>query len=121
MARIMQVNMAGLSTHCTTALSFHLNQGKPHAVLLTETHRELSAHEIFKYSDIIFCGTTGQGGLLFYSEKDITHVLKNLNAPIDSVWAIVTISKIPISLKLSAFHQPAHQNYKLLSVSSRKR
>ena len=60
MARIMQVNMAGLSSHSSTALSFYLSQGKPHAVILTETHRELAAHEINNYSAISYCGTTGQ-------------------------------------------------------------
>ena len=49
MARIMQVNVTGISTHSSTALSFHLNQGKPHEVVLTETHH--SAREIlYAYS-----------------------------------------------------------------------
>ena len=90
--------MAGLSSHSSTALSFYLNQGKPHAVILTETHRELAAHEINNYSAISYCGTTGQGGVSILVRKDITHVPKIFNAPIDSVWTIVTINRIPILL-----------------------
>ena len=72
MARMMQVNMAGLSTHSSIALSFYLNQGKPHAVILTETHRELAAHEINNYSAISDCGTTDQGRVPILVRKDIT-------------------------------------------------
>ena len=42
--------MAGLSTHSSTSLSLYMNQGKPHAVILTETHRELAAHEFNNFS-----------------------------------------------------------------------
>ena len=96
MARIMQVNMAGLSSHSSIALSFYLNQGKPHAVILTETHRELAAHEINNHSAISYCGTTGQGRVPILVRKDITHVPKIFNEPIDSVWTIVTINRIPM-------------------------
>ena len=44
--------MAGLSTHSSTSLSLYMNQGKPHAVILTETHRELAAHEFNNFSAI---------------------------------------------------------------------
>ena len=99
MARIMQVNMTGLSTQSSTVLSFYLNQGKPHALVLTETHRELAAHEINKYSTISYCETTGQGGLSILVRKDITHVPKIFNPRIDSVWTIVTINRIPMLLR----------------------
>ena len=67
-------------------------------MILTETHRELAAHEINNYSAISYCGTTGQGGVSILVRKDITHVPKTFNAPIDSVWTIVTINRIPILL-----------------------
>ena len=67
-------------------------------MILTETHRELAAHEINNYSAISYCGTTGQGGVFILVRKDITHVPKIFNAPIDSVWTIVTINRIPILL-----------------------
>ena len=121
MARIMQKNMAGLSTHSSTALSFYLNQGKPHAVILTETHQELAAHEINNYYAFSFCGTTGQGGVSTLVRKDITQVPKIFNAPIDSVWTIVNINRIPTLLEVVYIPPTSSQNYKLLSVSSRKR
>ena len=96
MVRIMQVNMAGLSTHSSTALTFYVNQGKPHAVILTETHQELAAHEINNYSAIGYCVTTGQGGVFILVRKGITLVPKIFNAPVDSVWTIATINKITI-------------------------
>ena len=118
---LMQVNMAGLNTHSSTALSFYLNQGKPHAVILTETHREPAAHEINNYSAISYCGTTGQGGVSILVRKDIIHVPKIFNTPIDSVWTIVTINRIPMVLGGVYIPPTSSQNYKLLSVSSRKR
>ena len=60
MALIIQVNLAGLSIHSSTALSFYRNQGKPHAVILTETHRKLAAHEIKHYSATNYCEGTGR-------------------------------------------------------------
>ena len=98
MVRIMQVNMAGLSTHSSTALTFYKNQGIPHAVILTETRQELAAQEINNYSAIGYCGMTSQGGVSILVRKGITHVPKIFNAPIDSVWTIATINKIPILL-----------------------
>ena len=91
-------NLAGLSTHSSTALSFYLNQRKSHAVILTETHRELAAQETNNYSAISYCGTTGRGGVSILVRKDKTHVPKIFNAPIDPVWTIVTINRIPMLL-----------------------
>ena len=66
--------MAGLSTHSSTSLSLYMNQGKPHAVILTETHRELAAHEFNNFSAIRYCGTIGRGRVTILVRKDITHV-----------------------------------------------
>ena len=93
----MQVNMLRLSSHSSTMLFFYLNQGKPLAEILTETHVELAAHECNNYSGISYCRTTGQGVSILV-RKDITHVPKLFNAPIDSVWIIFTINRIPILL-----------------------
>ena len=120
MARIMQVNMAGLSTHSSTALSFYLNQGTPHAVILTETHRELAAHEINNYSAIRYCGTTGQGGVSILVRKDITHVSKIFNARLTLSGPLSLSTEYQGYWEPSTYHQPAHRNYKLSSVSSRK-
>ena len=39
MARTLEVNIAGLSSHSATAPSIYLTQEKPQAVSLTETRR----------------------------------------------------------------------------------
>ena len=116
MARIMQVNMTGLSNHSSTALSFYLNRGKLHAVILTETYRELAAHEINNYSAISYCGTTGHRGVSILVRRDITHVPKIFNAPIDSVWTIVTINRIP--MLLGAVYIPPTSSPKLQTFIS---
>ena len=93
MARILQVIMAVLSTSSSIALSFYLNQRKPQAVILTETHRELAAQKINNYFVISYCGTTGQGRVSFLVRRDISHLPKIFKAPIDSVWIIVAIKR----------------------------
>ena len=100
----------------STALSFYLNQRKTHALILTETHRELAAHEINIYSATSYCGTTGQGGVSILVMKDITQVPKIFNASIDSVWTIVTINRIPILL--GAVHIPPTSSPKLQAFIS---
>ena len=114
MARIIQVNMAGLSTHSSTGLSFYLNHGKPQAVILTQTDRKLAAHEINNYSAINYCGTTDQGGVSLLVRKDITHVPKIFNAPID--WTVFTINRIPILLE--AVYIPPNSSPKLQTFIS---
>ena len=105
--------MAGLSSHSSTALSFYLNQGKPHAVILTETHRELAAHEINNYSAISYCGTTGQGGVSILVRK-ISHTYRKSSTPRLTLSGPLSLStEYQFYWELSTYHQPAHRNYKL--------
>ena len=87
----MQVNIA---VPVLTVLSFYRTREKPHAVILTETHQELSPFEMSNYSSISRSETPGQGGVALLFRKDITHVPQKLISTNEFCWNILYINRV---------------------------
>ena len=76
-----------------------MTQGKPHAVILTETHRELSPFEISNYSSISGCETPGRGGVALLIRKVFPHIPQKFSSRNESCWTVLNINRVAIFIR----------------------